>query len=133
MRSNLADLVREAAVRRPAHTALVSETRTLTWAEVDAEVDAVAAALQARGLAHGDRVAMVLGNCWEFVAVYFGALRGGFVAVPLNPGLTEYELAYVLADASPRLAFVGPVELAAVRGAAPDLDVVLVGGTGDPC
>ena len=74
---------------------------------------------------------MVLGNCWEFVAVYFGALRGGLVAVPLNPGLTEYELAYVLADASPRLAFVGTAELAAVRGAAPDLDVVLVGGTGD--
>jgi long-chain acyl-CoA synthetase len=129
VRANVGDLVREAAERRPAHPALVSETRTLTWAELDAAVDAVAAALQARGLQPGDRVVLVMGNRWEFAAVYFGALRGGFVAVPLNPGLTEYELGHLLADADARVGFVDAQVHAAVAGAAPDLPLVVVGST----
>jgi long-chain acyl-CoA synthetase len=131
MRSNLADLVSEAAARRPGHAALIAEegsdVASLTWADLDAEVNAAAAGFQARGLVPGDRVAMVLGNRWEFVAAYFGALRAGLVAVPLNPGLTEFELTRLLADASANLAVVGDDVAATVAAAAPDLALVVVG------
>ncbi len=130
MRANLADLVRGAAARRPVHPALVSEAATWTWADLDAAVDAVAAALRARGLSAGDRVALVLGNSLEFAAAYFGVLRAGLVAVPINPTLTEYELHALLADSDPRLGIVGDAVRPGVAGAAPDLDLVVVGGTG---
>ncbi len=131
MRSNLADLVSEAAARRSGHPALIaaggSAETTLTWGDLDAAVDAAAAGCQARGLVPGDRVALVLGNRWEFVAAYFGVLRAGLVAVPLNPGLTEFELTRLLADASASLAIVGDDVAATVSSAAPDLAMVVVG------
>src|SRR5207248_133018 len=82
--ANLADLVRAAAASRPEHPALVAAGRTHTWSQVDASVDTAAAGLQSLGLVTGDRVALVLGNVPEFVAAYFGALRAGLVAVPVN-------------------------------------------------
>ena len=69
----------------------------LSWAELDARVDAAAARLA--GLAGpGDRVALVLGNTVGFAASFFGALRAGLVAVPLNPGYPDDELGYALSD-----------------------------------
>ncbi len=128
MRSNLADLVREAAGRSPGHHAIESDTRTLTWAELDAEVDNVTAALQARGLARGDRVLIVAPNCWEFVAGYFGILRAGLVAVPLNPTLTEFELGRLALDAEPALALVDSGVAPVLAKAAPELALVVIEG-----
>ncbi len=128
MRSNLADLVREAAGRSPGRLAIDSDARALTWAELDAEVDKVVAALQHRGLARGERVLIVAPNCWEFVASYFGVLRAGLVAVPLNPTLTEFELGRLVVDAQPALAFVASAVLPAVASAAPDLALVVIDG-----
>jgi long-chain acyl-CoA synthetase len=100
--ANLADLVRDAARTRPDHPALVAGARTLTWAQVDAAVDVATAGYQSLGLTPTDRVALVLGNVPEFVSAYFGALRAGLVAVPMNTGLTPSELAGLLADSGAR-------------------------------
>lgn len=128
MCSNLADLVREAAGSNPDHRAIISDARSLTWAELDAEVDAVTAALQARALAPGERVLIVAPNCWEFVAGYFGVLRAGLVAVPLNPTLTEFELGRLVSDAAPVLGLVGADVAATVAGSAADLALVVIAG-----
>jgi long-chain acyl-CoA synthetase len=95
---NLADLVRRAAAGTPEGVALVFRDRSLTWGELDRRVDAAARALRGLGLVPGDRVALALGNGLDFPVVYFGALRGGLVAVPVNPGYTGRELAHLLAD-----------------------------------
>jgi len=106
------DLVREAVQRRPDAAALIAGETVLSWADLDARVDAAARRLLdlvelARGgkpqisrtnEAVGDRVALVLGNTVGFAVAYFGVLRAGLVAVPLNPGYTTDELAYALAD-----------------------------------
>ncbi len=97
--ANLADLVRRAARRAPEHPALLYESSALLWAELDAAVDRAAAAFVGLGLSAGDRIAVQLGNTPDFPIVYFGALRAGLVAVPTNPGYTEPELSYLLADA----------------------------------
>ena len=96
--ANLADLVRAAAQTSPDKAAFLFRDRSLTWAEVDGHVDAVAAGLAGLGAARGDRVAIQLGNTPDFPIVYFGALRGGFVAVPVNTGYTRDELAHTLRD-----------------------------------
>ncbi|MFD0519801.1 AMP-binding protein [Paractinoplanes durhamensis] len=91
------DAVATAAARRPSHPALITATTTLTWAALDARVDAAARRLVMLARP-GERVAIVLGNSIDFVVTYFGTLRAGRVAVPLNPGYTADELDHVVND-----------------------------------
>jgi long-chain acyl-CoA synthetase len=99
---NLSNLVRTAAERRPDGAAFLHRGTTTTWAELDAAVDAAAAGLLALGLERGDRFGVSLGNTLDFPVAYFGVLRAGLVAVPLNPGYTADELAHALGDSGAR-------------------------------
>ena len=95
---NLADLVAGHAARTPDRTALVepgAERRTLTWAELDHHVTAVAAGLASQMVA-GQRLGLSGPNSIEFVLAYLGALRAGIVVVPLNPNLTAAGLPKML-------------------------------------
>ncbi len=65
---------------------------TTTYAEVAAKVDAVAAALQARGIGRGDVVALIGPNSAEWGIAYHGILRAGAVVTPMNPLLTQEEM-----------------------------------------
>lgn len=95
---NLADLVTRAADHSPAHVALIEGNRRTTYAGLDAAVTACAAGLAQRGIKRGDRVALLIGNRTEFVIAYFGVLRLGAVAVPLNTSLAVDEVAHALGD-----------------------------------
>jgi long-chain acyl-CoA synthetase len=96
--ANVADLVRDAAARDGDKTAFLFRDRTMTWADVDRQVSAVAAGLPGLGAVVGDRIAVQLGNTPDFPSVYFGALRAGMVAVPVNTGYTRAELVHCLSD-----------------------------------
>lgn len=95
----LGQLLPRIAARRPDHIALVTDERSLTFAELDVESTKVAQSLLARGLAPGDRVSLLSQNRWEWIVAYHGALKAGGVVNPLNVMLTGEELAYVLSDA----------------------------------
>ncbi len=95
--TNLADLVREAAAERPTHPALLTRSTRMTWEEVDRAVDRTAWALGDADVARGDRVALMIGNSPEFAIAYFGALRAGVVAVPVNTGYTAPEVSRLCA------------------------------------
>jgi long-chain acyl-CoA synthetase len=96
--ANVSDLVRAAAARAGDKPAFLFRSTTMTWAQVESGVAAVAAGLIGLGAATGDRVAVQLGNTPDFPLVYFGALRAGLVAVPVNTGYTQAELAHTLSD-----------------------------------
>ena len=98
----VAELVRLAAQRRAGAVAFLHRGSSQTWAEVDAAVDAAAAGLLALGLERGDRVGIHLPNTLDFPVAYFGVLRAGLVAVPLNPGYTRDELRHTLGDSGAR-------------------------------
>src|SRR3954463_5293711 len=110
---NLADLVRSAAAASPDKPALVSADRSVSWAELDREVDALAGALGNQGLgdhglgnhglSQGDRVGILLPNSLEFATTYFAVLRAGLVALPLNTAYTAPELQHQLTDAGASL------------------------------
>jgi long-chain acyl-CoA synthetase len=70
----------------------------VTGATVEADSDALAVALAARGVGRGDRVALFLQNVPQFVIALLAAWKLGAIAVPVNPMLKERELRYVLGD-----------------------------------
>ena len=71
---------------------------SLTYAELDRLADRFAAGLQSLGVRKGDRLALLLPNCPQFVIAFYGALRAGAVVVPCNPLYTPPELRRQLAD-----------------------------------
>ena len=77
--------------------------RSVTWAELDDEVDRVAAGLGALGLVAGYRVVIALGNRIEFVTTYLGVLRARLVAVRSTRARATGELARMIADSGARL------------------------------
>jgi long-chain acyl-CoA synthetase len=121
--TNLAELVRRH--RNSDRPALVFRETTLTWAELDRKVDQAAAALRGLGLAEGDRVALQLPNVPEFPVAFFGALRAGLVAVPVNVAYTGRELAHVLTDSGARAIVTSP---AGAEAAGPAVEHVLTAG-----
>lgn len=94
------------AHQTPSKTALlVYDTRTPespseTWsfAELEEAVLRLSAGLRERGLKPGDRVAIRLGNSSQSALLFFGAIAGGFVALPLSDQLTTPELKTLLDD-----------------------------------
>lgn len=58
--------------------------REITWRDFDGQASAVANALIDRGIQKGDRVVLLMTNCIEWLPIYFGILRTGALAVPLN-------------------------------------------------
>jgi long-chain acyl-CoA synthetase len=102
------DPVAEAARRRPDRPALIAGDARITWSELDTRVSAAARWIASR-TAPGDRVALLLGNTVDFAAVYFGVLRAGRVAVPLNPGYTADERDFAITDSGATLTVDGPL------------------------
>ena len=74
----------------------------MTWAEFDEKANRFANFLLTRNVRKGDKVAILLMNCLEWLPIYFGVLRAGAMAVPLNYRYTAEEIRYCLdlADAS---------------------------------
>ena len=128
---DVAARLRRAAAERPDHPALVWDGGRLTYGELHARVDAGTAALQALGVAPGDRVALVAGTTPTFVEVAAAVLRAGAALVPLLPGLAPDELRHALADSQAGVAVVGPeraADVAALLDDLPGLQVVPAGG-----
>ncbi|WP_328928802.1 AMP-binding protein [Streptomyces sp. NBC_00190] len=112
------DLLDAAAAARPAATAVRDASGAWSYAELADASRTVAARLRgSQGVAPGDRVVLRLGNRREFVALYYGVLRAGAVAVPLNPELKAFVLHGVLADAAPAVVVLDPSETEPVREA----------------
>ncbi|GIF78316.1 long-chain-fatty-acid--CoA ligase [Asanoa siamensis] len=116
MTFNLSVILRESARRDPDKTAVIFGDRKVSYAELDAAADRAAAGLL-RHAAKGDRVALMLPNRVEFLECYFGILKAGLVAVPMNPLLKAAEAAHILADSGARAVVAGDLSAAAVADA----------------
>ena len=76
--------------------------REMTWREFDVKANRFANLLMTRGIKKGDKVAILLMNCLEWLPVYFGILKTGALAVPMNYRYAAEEIRYCaeLADVS---------------------------------
>lgn len=109
--------------------ALISRGRTTSYGEVREQSARLAGGLAGLGIEPGDRVGIVCANNWYFVVSYFGALRAGAIAVPLNPLSPPRALQSQLAEVGAKAVVVGPSGQSALGGvdreALPDLRCVI--------
>ncbi|MFI7672831.1 acyl-CoA synthetase [Actinophytocola sp. NPDC049390] len=93
---SVGDLLHRTARRTPGKLAVVSGDLRATYAEFDTAVNRAANALAARGLAKGDRLALLSHNCWQYGVLAYATARLGVVLVPVNFMLTGPEVGYIL-------------------------------------
>ena len=128
---NLAQLLRQTAALHPDRPGLVQGERQWTWREIDERVDALVAALRARGVGQGDRLLVQSRNTLAMFESCWVAFRLGAVWVPVNFRLTPPEVAYLGMSSGAVAMLVDDgfdAHVAAVREAAPALRQVIVMG-----
>jgi len=86
----------------PGRTALLREGRLLSFRELHARVEGIAATLTSHGFGVGDRFALLLPNGPDYIELMYACSMLGVIAVPLNTRLSTKEIDRVLEDARPR-------------------------------
>lgn len=115
--NGLGEVLRRSAARFRDKTAIIDGETRWSFRELDAIVSSVAAGLEARGVAKGDRIALLSRNSADFAAIAWGAARLGAILVPINFMLTADEVGYILGDAEP-VAFITQPEFVGTTDAA---------------
>lgn len=133
---SLAQLLVRSARAWPDRDALaLGDAVTATYAQLAARVAGLAGGLRSRlGLATGERVALVMRNCPQYVEVLFACWHAGLAAVPVNAKLHPKELEFILADSGARTCFVTSEHAGAVsslRCAVPALAHAIDAGSAD--
>lgn len=131
--ATLQELLRDRVEKRPDAPCLVHDGRRWSYAEFAGEVERAARAFAALPLRRGEKAALLLPNCPEYLWTVFALGRVGGVFVPLNTAQTAGELQYLLAHSEARClvttdAFLPLVE--GIRGDCPDLEHVVTLGSG---
>lgn len=124
LNENFASVWEALADRLPEHDAIIQGRRRVTLGEWESAAARVAGTLSAQGTRPGDKVAMVLYNCPEFLEVMFAAFKLRAVPVAFNYRLRSQELREVLADSDSKVVvFHGAVaeELACIRDELPEV------------
>jgi long-chain acyl-CoA synthetase len=101
----LASFLAAQAQRFPDKPALVCGATTVTFRQLHDESNRIASALRKDGIKLGDRVALCLGNCCEFVTIFFAIVKSGAIAMPINMRLSASEVAVIFKDAAPSAVF----------------------------
>ena len=99
----IGELIAIHAAARPDHPALVMETGSLTYGELDRLMDRIGAALQRDGVRQGEAISVCATTSLEYAALFMGALRVGVAVAPLAPSSTAEQLAGMVADCKARL------------------------------
>lgn len=114
---SLLDYLADNARRNPAHVVIHYRERRITFAELDERAARCRGALQALGIAPGDRVALVMSDSPEMVIAMLGVMSCGAVVVPCSTMLKPAELEYMLGDCGAKLVIVTPEHADGARAA----------------
>jgi acyl-CoA synthetase (AMP-forming)/AMP-acid ligase II len=132
-RVNVGDALTRTASRYPDAEAVVDGERRWTWTELEQRANRLANGLLADGYSVGDRLAIMAGNCAEFLVVHYACAKIGLVLVPINLGWRSGEIAYVLGHSRTRGIVVATDHLAAAAeplAESPGVTDVIVFGDG---
>ena len=110
--ANLGYFNRRAALDHGDRTAVIDlagdRPREITHADLHGRMDRVAAILAEMGLNPGDRLLLAMGNRYEFIEAFFGAMRAGIVPIPLNIKLGAETVGFIIDDAACQAALIEP-------------------------
>ncbi|MEI8199521.1 MAG: class I adenylate-forming enzyme family protein [Eubacteriales bacterium] len=109
--------------------------REMTWLVFEEKANRMANLLLRRGIGKGDKVAILMMNCLEWLPVYFGILRSGAIVVPLNFRYTAEEIKYCLELSDTAALIFGPEFIGRVEtiyDQIPDVKILLFAGENRP-
>ncbi|HYH04835.1 MAG TPA: class I adenylate-forming enzyme family protein, partial [Bacillota bacterium] len=109
--------------------------REMTWRVFDEKANRMANLLLKRGIQKGDKVAILLMNCLEWLPIYFGILKAGAIAVPLNFRYSAEEIKYCLGLSDTVALIFGPEfigRLETIYDQIPQVKTLLFAGEGRP-
>jgi long-chain acyl-CoA synthetase len=109
-------LLSDAARRHGDKTALVFESQRWSFRQLDEASSKVAAQLQRRGIASGDKVTLFSPNCPEWIVAYYAVMKIGAVVNPLNLMLTPDEAVYAMNDCGAVAVFGSDDRIASLAG-----------------
>ncbi len=121
---NTTDFLNIASAICPDRELMVFQDKRWTFEQTNERVNRLANALTGLGIEKGDRVGILLVNCYQYVEAYFALAKIGAILVPLNFRAKADELSYMLANAETKLLFVGARYLDMVDKMLPDLPSV---------
>ena len=107
--------------------------RQITWSVFDEKANRVANMLIERGISKGQKCAVLLMNCLEYLPIYFGILKSGAIVVPLNFRFTAKEIEYCLNLADCDVVFYGPEFIGRIEDISGKLKNKLMYFVGDSC
>jgi len=100
------DLLDDVVNLNPDHPMLIFQHKRLSWKTVSELSDQMAAALVAKGVKKGDRVALLFINTPQVFIAFYAIWKAGAIVVPLNPLYTPSELEYAINEVGAEVAFV---------------------------
>ncbi|MEW6635801.1 MAG: AMP-binding protein, partial [Actinomycetota bacterium] len=112
---SLTEFLEDAVRRYPDHIALTQGERAISYRELLELTEKLAAALSEAGVKKGDRVALMLPNCPEYVIGFFGALRAGAVTTQVNPLYVGRELEHIFSNSGSETVIVHPMMYGKVK------------------
>ena len=121
------ELFEAQAARTPDAIALAHENGQMRYAELNDKANAIAHALQQRGIKPGDRIAICAERSPDMVLAVLGAMKAGAMYVPLDPDYPAERLAFVLEDAQVALVLAQKHLVGNVAGGAVGIDALLDG------
>lgn|SRR5690625_393298 len=96
MNVNSSQILARNAHKYPQHYAVKSETKNMTYAELDEQVNRFSQVLLNKGIKYGDKVIIYMPNIAEFIISYFAVQRIGALVTPINAKLTMPEITFIL-------------------------------------
>jgi long-chain acyl-CoA synthetase len=120
----LPQLLEQTAAKSPGHTALIYFGAKISYGQLQDHVNRLAAGLQAMGVKKGDRVALLMPNCPQFVISYFGAMRAGAIVTATSAMYTAREITHQWNDAGATVVIADRRLYPAIKAALPQLTSV---------
>lgn len=135
-RNTIGDALTRVADRTPGNTAIVQGDRRFTYQQFEHDAEAVARGIIAldNSPAQGEPIAILMTNSYENLVTYFGIVKAGRVALPINFGLSADNIAWIIQDAQAKAAVCDEALLGlleSVVGEGAQLDTVIVNDIAD--
>lgn len=98
MSISMLNIIRENGILYENKVAFIFEGKSITYGELDQQTNIIANSLLDMGFKRGDRIAIYLHNCVEYILMFYGAAKLGLVIVPINPMLKKLEIEHMLEE-----------------------------------
>jgi len=125
------DLFDQMAAKYAKNTALIYYGNNISYKKLKLMIDSFATALAAMGVSKGDKVALYLLNCPQYVIAYFGVLKIGAITTPISPVYTSKEVKHQIENSEVKTVICEDILYENVAASGAEVDNVILSNVGD--